>query len=206
MRLFYSKIQNFEKIEDSTLSLIRRLKRGIYFDLIKKYNLTDMLEANKSFANTPAEPYQHTINSGKNTYTYDAHTYHTKVPPQGITKLIDYYLPKTGLVLDPFAGSGMTGVASLISNRDIVLNELSPSACFIADRFTSKCEPQILNQAVERVIKTLSELRNKLYSTTCRECGNRTELLYTVWSFNVHCYHCNHELLLWTMQKNMERM
>lgn len=197
----YSNFQSFEKIEESTPHLINRLKCGNCFNLTKNYDLADVLKSNDAVAPTPLEPYQHTITSGKNTYTYDAHTYHTKVPPQGITKLIDYYLPQNGLVLDPFAGSGMTGVASLISNRDVILNELSPSACFIADRFTSKCEPQILNQAVDDLLHSLSELRNKLYFTTCRECGRSTEILFTVWSYKVKCYSCDHEFLLWDYAK-----
>ncbi len=39
-------------------------------------------------------PLDEDISAGKNTYTYDAHTYHTKVPPQGISKAIKYYLPQ----------------------------------------------------------------------------------------------------------------
>ncbi|MBU2499972.1 hypothetical protein KJ682_01450 [bacterium] len=137
------------------------------------------------------------MSAGKNTYTYDAHTYHTKVPPQGIAEVMSRYLPNGGLVLDPFAGSGMTGVAARVLGLDVILNELSPAASFIADRFTSSLSPAIYSSAVEAVIQELQPLRARLYQTTCRECGQFTEILYTVWSYRVTCYDCGHEFVLW---------
>jgi DNA modification methylase len=137
------------------------------------------------------------MSAGKNTYTYDAHTYHTKVPPQGIAELLLHYLPNGGLVFDPFAGSGMTGVAARANGYDCVLNELSPAACFIANRFTSYIEPQVFEAGVNAVLDELDPVRKKLYTTQCRECGRDTEILYTVWSYRVTCNHCQHEFLLW---------
>lgn len=137
------------------------------------------------------------LSAGKNTYTYDAHTYHTKVPPQGIVELLKHYLPNGGLVLDPFAGSGMTGVASSVLGYSCILVDLSPAACFIAARFNSKEDPQVFEAGVKIVLAELQGLRSRLYRTTCRECGRSTEILYTVWSYNVICSYCDSEFLLW---------
>src|ERR1044071_828062 len=57
------------------------------------------------------QPFAENIRAGKKTYVYDAHTSHTKVPPEGIAKLIEYYTEPGNVILDPFCGSGMTGVA-----------------------------------------------------------------------------------------------
>jgi hypothetical protein len=35
------------------------------------------------------DSFAHDVRAGKNTDIYDAHTYHTKVPPQGITPFIE---------------------------------------------------------------------------------------------------------------------
>lgn len=137
------------------------------------------------------------MSAGKNTYTYDAHTYHTKVPPQGIAELLRYYLPSGGLILDPFAGSGMTGVASRVLGYDCILNELSPAASFIANRFSQSIDPALFEAGVRAVLEELQDLREVLYTTECRECGKSTEILYTIWSYNVICDHCGHEFLLW---------
>src|SRR5437868_7528182 len=71
------------------------------------------------------QPYCKAISAGKNTYVYDAHTYHTKVPPQGIETLIDYYTLPGDVILDPFCGSGMTGIAAASIGRTALLSDLS---------------------------------------------------------------------------------
>ena len=137
------------------------------------------------------------ISAGKNTYTYDAHTYHTKVPPQGIAEVIKQYLPKGGLVLDPFAGSGMTGVAAKAFGYDVILNELSPAASFISDRFTRSFSPESFAAGVRAICEATHTIREELYTTQCRECKKQTEIQYTVWSYRVKCSQCNHEFTLW---------
>ena len=146
---------------------------------------------------TIRKPFAEGVSAGKNTYTYDAHTYHTKVPPQGIAEIIKRYLPEGGVILDPFAGSGMTGVAARTLGADVILNELSPAATFIADRFTRRCDPNTLAAAVQIICDALSDLRRELYTTRCRECGKNTEILFTVWSYRVRCSTCDHDFLLW---------
>jgi DNA modification methylase/transcriptional regulator with XRE-family HTH domain len=159
--------------------------------------LAQMLANHLEAAPTVDEPPPGSISAGKNTYTYDAHTYHTKVPPQGIAEVLRQYLPRGGLVLDPFAGSGMTGVAARTLSMDVILNELSPAASFIADRFTRKFDPSLLAAGVKGLCGRLAELRRELYTTRCRSCGKDTEVLFTVWSYRVRCDVCDHEFLLW---------
>lgn len=159
--------------------------------------LSSVLVEHVKPAPTNDEPVANGVSAGKNTYTYDAHTYHTKVPPQGIAEVIKNYLPEGGVVLDPFAGSGMTGVAARTLGADVILNELSPAASFIADRFTRNCDPDAFAAGVKAVCDVLKDLRRELYTTRCRECGKETEILYTVWSYRVHCDVCEHEFVLW---------
>ena len=148
-------------------------------------------------APTPSVAFEGQIAAGKNTYTYDAHTYHTKVPPQGILSLLEHYLPSGGLLLDPFAGSGMTGVAARVGGLDCILNELSPAACFIADRFCASVDAAQFRSGVNAVLSDLEDIRRRLYQTQCRECGRDTEALYFVWSYGVVCPHCSGEFVLW---------
>lgn len=175
--------------------LLDRLKSGNFWG--PHGTLANLLSCHAVAAPTSPEPVAEGISAGKNTYTYDAHTYHTKVPPQGIADVIKGYLPRGGLVLDPFGGSGMTGVAARAIGADVVLNELSPAASFIADRFTTACDPAAFAAAVQEVSSSLRRLRSDLYATRCRACGKETESLYTVWSYRVLCTCCGHEFVLW---------
>jgi len=157
-----------------------------------------LIESHSGGVKTAEESPEGGMSAGKNTYTYDAHTYHTKAPPQGIAELLTHYLPEgRGLVLDAFAGSGMTGVAAQVAGYDSILNELSPAACFIADRFTSSIDPTLFEAGVHAILEATRDVRRQLYTTQCRECGCDTEILYTVWSYKVLCSHCGREFVLW---------
>jgi DNA modification methylase len=177
--------------------ILSRLMSGAYFSEKGPQILNELLSTYQTPAPVAPAPPPSGMSAGKNTYTYDAHTYHTKVPPQGIAELIAHYLPEGGLVFDPFAGSGMTAVACNATGHDCVLNELSPAACFIANRFTSALDPTLFEAGVRAVLDALNDLRKRLYTTRCRECHNPTEILYTIWSYHVICSHCGHEFLLW---------
>jgi len=176
--------------------ILSRLKRGKFFGNGEQ-TLYSIMHSHEKPAKTAERAAIGGTSAGKNTYTYDAHTYHTKVPPQGIVEFIRHYLPDGGLVLDPFAGSGMTGVAARVAGLDVVLNELSPAACFIAHNFTETVSPVQFTTAIKAVLTSLRPIREALYTTTCRECGKETEILYTVWSYRVMCPHCENEFRLW---------
>jgi len=88
------------------------------------------------------EPFAKDTKVGKKSAIYNAHSFHTKVPPEGIVPYILHYTEPGDLILDPFAGSGMTGVAAMmgakpprridissgaqLGPRKVILNDLSP--------------------------------------------------------------------------------
>ena len=51
-------------------------------------------------------PFAADIKEGKNDPIYNAHSYHTKVPPRSIIPYILHYTQPGDLVLDLFCGSG----------------------------------------------------------------------------------------------------
>src|SRR6266850_4136127 len=63
------------------------------------------------------EPFAKDTKVGKNSAIYNAHSFHTKVPPEGIVLYILHYTEPGDLILDPFTGSGMTGVALMMCAR-----------------------------------------------------------------------------------------
>jgi len=148
------------------------------------------------------EPYNTYVSAGKNTYVYDTHTYHTKVPPEGIELFIKYYTDENDVVLDPFCGSGMTGVAALRQNRKVLLSDLSPAATFIAENLSSPIDANVYMDAVHTLLRKSSDLEKQLYSTTCRECGKRVSTIYTVWSYGAICNHCSTEFTIWDVARD----
>lgn len=148
------------------------------------------------------EPYSKSISAGKNTYVYDAHTYHTKVPPQGIEHLIEYYTNLGDVVLDPFCGSGMTGVAATNKGRKAILSDLSPAASFIAFNLNTPIDVNKYLEAIHNVLVDAAELEDFLYNTPCRTCERLTPMLYTVWSYGVLCKYCDKEFVLWDVARD----
>jgi tRNA G26 N,N-dimethylase Trm1 len=86
------------------------------------------------------------------TAIYGVHAYHTKVPPGAITPYVQHYTSRGDVVLDPFCGSGMTGLAAALAGRRAVLNDLSPAAVHIARNYTSPCDAVSLGAAAARLL------------------------------------------------------
>lgn len=148
------------------------------------------------------KPFSGNIRAGKNTYVYDAHTYHTKVPPEGISKLIEYYTEQGQVVLDPFCGSGMTGVAAGNLSRKALLSDISPAATFIARHLNTPVDAEEYLKAVRKILEEAADLEAKLYQTPCRNCGTLTPMLYMVWSYGVICPECDCEFMLWDVARD----
>lgn len=171
------------------------------FTLSPNPDLADLVEPSRP-ARVVDQPFVDAISSGKNTYVYDAHTYHTKVPPQGIKHLIEHYTQPGDVVLDPFCGSGMTGVAATECGRSVILSDLSPAAAFIAYNLSTPIDANRYLDAVSAVMASSRELEHELYDTRCRICGGPTPALYLVWSFGMRCSYCDEEFVLWDVARD----
>lgn len=129
-------------------------------------------------------PFAADIKEGKNDPIYNAHSYHTKVPPRSIIPYILHYTRPGDVVLDLFCGSGMTGVAAqMCSNppsdileqfpelkdrvgpRACVLNDLSPAACHIAYNYNTPVDVESLKIEFSRIKSELKDAFSLLYST-----------------------------------------
>lgn len=127
---------------------------------------------------------------------YGVHSYHTKVPPEAIERFIARHTDPGQIVLDPFCGSGMTGVAARRLGRSALLSDLSPAAVHIARNYTETCSPADYQAAVARVERRL-EVERHLYAMDCRRCGGEATLAYGIWSDVRSCPSCDAPIVLW---------
>lgn len=137
------------------------------------------------------------VKAGKNTPIYSAHPYHTKVPPQGIEPYIAHYTRKGDLVLDPFCGTGMTGVAALYLGRPVLMNDLSPVARHIARGYCSPMNPQVIIEELGRILDEMRDTTKFLYTTLC-DCGELAVITSTIWSDVFSC-ECGTVFSLWNV-------
>ena len=70
------------------------------------------------------EPFAADVSEGKNDPIYNAHSYHTKVPPKAIMRYILHYTEPGDIVFDGFCGTGMTGVAAQLCGDAKTVREL----------------------------------------------------------------------------------
>jgi hypothetical protein len=129
-------------------------------------------------------PFAADIKEGKNDPIYNAHSYHTKVPPRSIIPYILHYTQPGDLVLDVFCGSGMTGVAAQmcahppadlleqfpelkdrVGPRACILNDLSPAACHIAYNYNAPVAVEALKREFERIKAAVKDEFDRLYGT-----------------------------------------
>ena len=177
------------------------------------------------------EPYASDVSEGKNNPVYTAHTYHTKVPHPAIMRYILHYTQPGDVVLDGFAGTGMTGVAAAAcanahdaiaerinaewkdnfgctprwGARHAVCGDLSPYATNIAYFYNTPVNPQALTREVERIKKEMEEECGWMYTTTNAQGKPVGRISFVVWSDIMVCPHCGQEYVFWNQAVDHEQ-
>lgn len=173
----------------------------------------------------PGEPYRREplavdASEGKTDPIYTAHSYHTKVPHQPIMRAILHYTEPGDIVLDGFAGSGMTGVAAQMcaspspelklklagereaaglpaphwGARRVVLNDLGPAATFIAANYNLPFDVTDFEREAQRILAELRRELGWMYETRHTN-GATGRINYTVWSQVFTCPECGEEIV-----------
>lgn len=166
------------------------------------------------------EPLAIDVSVGKTDALYKAHAYHTKVPHLAIVPSILHYTKPGDVVLDGFAGSGMTGVAAqwcgtatavyrheleLAWKKDgrtapqwgarrVVLNDLSPAATFIGANYNLPFDVEAFAQAGKQLLKALEREVGWMYETLHTDGKTKGRIEYTVWSQLYSCPECSGEV------------
>lgn len=146
---------------------------------------------------TPAEaPIAKSVSGGRSSPFYQAHSYHTKVPPESITPFIEHFTKPGDVILDPFCGSGMTGVAAALAGRHAILNDLSPAAVHLAWNHTHACDPDVLEERFAAMEKDLLAKFSSMYMTRHPK-GGAGYIHWTLWSTEHCCPECSKKFRLW---------
>jgi DNA modification methylase len=172
------------------------------------------------------KPYKEDVSVGKSNPLYFAHYYSTKVPPEAIVPYILHYTKPGDIVLDGFCGTGMTGVACQLVDRQnhpnrglrrAVLVDLSPAATFIAAMTNSISsivsyldEVDEIVREVEKKLKYLLVTSHNGWARGEKDSSKRKnsptlhsstsgEINYVVWSDVFNCSECGLETSYWDL-------
>lgn len=175
-------------------------------DLVADYLEPGDLPVSTRAASRHAPPSARFVPGSRNTALYSAHSYHTKVPPEAIRPFIEHFTQPGDVVLDPFCGSGMTGVAAAMAGRRAILNDLSAAAAHLSWNHTHPCSAEALGRAFERLEHRVRGDLAPLYATR-DGTGRPAEIRWTIWSTSHRCPRCEAEFLLWsTIDRGNGRM
>lgn len=122
---------------------------------------------------------------------YNAHAYLTKVPYSAIVPCIEASTEPGDVVLDVFAGSGMTGVAAAMLGRSSELRDISKLGYHIGFNYLNLVDRQAFTEVAAGVVRRTREAIATAYRCECSACGTgEAELSKTVWSYEYECQHC----------------
>lgn len=144
-----------------------------------------------------ARPIPLTTSASKSSSAYQVHTYPTKVPPAAIEPFILASTEPNGTVLDPFCGSGMTGLAAQTIGRRAILSDLAPGAVHLAYGHTHPVEPERIAAAMVALTTALAPMERTLYQSHCPTCGKLDLLRHMVWTDVHSCERCGSDLPIW---------
>jgi len=176
------------------------------------------------------EPYASDVSEGKNNPVYTAHTYHTKVPHPAVMRYILQYTQPGDIVLDGFAGTGMTGVAAAACSngsdeiatringewmkqfghrpnwgaRHAIIGDLSPYATNIAYFYNTPVNVRQLKAEVERIKKEMEEECGWMYTTTNSKGEKIGKIDFVLWSDIMVCPSCGKEFVFWNQAVDQE--
>ncbi|MFQ5853164.1 MAG: DNA methyltransferase [Candidatus Binatia bacterium] len=98
-----------------------------------------------------------------------------------VGEYIKTYCPEGGVVLDPFAGSGIVAMEALKIGRKAIVCDLLPIATEITRLTIKSVDLGQLQQAFDRVAKRAKNHILELYETRCRNCRHPFPFTCAVW-------------------------
>jgi DNA modification methylase len=130
------------------------------------------------------------VNVQRSDPVYMAHAYLTKVPVAAIEPFIQAFTKPGDIVADPFAGSGMTGVAAAALGRRARLFDISVLGRHIGRNYVNLVDPTSFRAEAARVVANVNDALLNPYRVRCQRCGRSATLAKRVWSIVVECSTC----------------
>ena len=118
------------------------------------------------------------------------------MPAEAIEPHIEHHTRPGDLVLDPFCGSGMTGLAARRLGRNVILNDLSYGAAHLAWNLWEPCDPRELESAAQAVLTAAADEFTDLFATPGRTRKAAT-IRWTLHSTVLACPACGRGSRLW---------
>lgn len=107
---------------------------------------------------------------------YKVHKYWGRKPANVVSRYIEFFSQPGDVVLDPFAGSGVTVIEGARLQRSAVGFDLNPFAVRLSSAMLSPPSPKAFASAAHTVMEKAHRAVGKFFVTTCDECRAQATL------------------------------
>lgn len=115
---------------------------------------------------------------------YIWHKFWARKPYNVVSEYIKSYSNEDDVILDPFSGSGVTGIEALKLNRRVILCDLLPIATEITKLTIQDVSTYELEKSFIRIESKVKDKILNLYSTYCRNCKKEIFFTCSIWEEN----------------------
>lgn len=112
---------------------------------------------------------------------YLLHKFWARKPENVVSAYIERYSTAGQVVLDPFAGSGVTAIEAIKLGRKAIAIDINPLAVFITDMSLRWVDVSSLRETVENWEDSVGRRILSLYETICPRCRRRAVVRFTTW-------------------------
>lgn len=113
---------------------------------------------------------------------YYMHKYWARKPHNVVAEYIKHYSKEGDIVLDPFAGSGVTAIEAIKLGRKAIAVDLDPMASFITRTTAIRVDITKMQSEFNEIKKGLENKINEFYKTLCIKCKKSDAIIsHVVW-------------------------
>jgi len=112
---------------------------------------------------------------------YRIHRYWGRKPPNVVRAYIEAYSNPGDLVLDPFVGSGVTVIESVVTGRRAIGVDINPLSILLTRTSISGADLVNVEEAFQRLKRSLAPAIDDYYATICPVCGSQATITHTIW-------------------------
>jgi len=126
-------------------------------------------------------PFENAILAETHKSQYLMHKYWARKPANVVSEYIKYFTNENDVVLDPFAGSGVTAIEAANLGIKAIFNDLSPTSIFIAKNTSLNVNLKSLTKKFQEIYDAVFSEINQFYQTPCSDCGSPSYITHTIW-------------------------
>jgi len=124
------------------------------------------------------------ISAKTHTPMYLMHKYWARKPHNVVAKYIKHYSKKGDIVLDAFAGSGVTAIEALKLGRKAVAIDLDPMGIFITQETVIPIDLDKFKREFTKIKQKLKDKIDSLYKIKCAKCKKVIPAQALIWRKN----------------------